>query len=136
MTDADNGTRRAPIPARKGVAVKTASFFAYIGPGRVSIARFPPRQIPAGFRVYRGLAPGPWFKSVDEAEYRLRYDRQLSELDPQRVWDELYALAGSAEPVLLCWERKHDLEAGRTFCHRRIVAAWFAATMKHDVAEV
>lgn len=115
--------------------VKTASFFEYIGAGRVSIARFPPRRTPAGFRVYRVLAPEPWFKSVDEAEYRVQYDRQLAELDPQRVWDELHTLAGGGEPVLLCGERKHDLEAGRTFCHRRIVAAWFAATLDQDVAE-
>jgi len=115
--------------------VKTASFFEYVGAGRVSIARFSPRRTPAGFRVYRALAPGPWFKSVEEVEYRIRYDRQLAELDPQRVWDELHTLAGGAEPVLLCWERKPDLDAGRTFCHRRIVAAWFAATLDQDVPE-
>jgi len=115
--------------------MKTGSFFEYIGPGRVSIARFAPRKTPAGFRVYRALAPGPWFKSVDEAEYRVRYDRQLSDLDPQRVWDDLHVLAGGAEPVLLCWERKRDLEAGRAFCHRRIAAAWFAVALGHDVPE-
>jgi len=115
--------------------MKTASFFDYAGPGRLSIARFPPRGTPAGFRVYRALAPGPWFKSVDEAEYRSRYAAQLASLDPRRTWDELHALAGDAEPVLLCWERKADLEAGRVFCHRRIVAEWFADRLGEGVDE-
>lgn len=104
--------------------MKTASFFEYDGPGRISIARFPPRGTKAGFRVFRTLAPGPWFNSVDETEYRRRYASQLDALDPRRTHDDLVALAGGAEPVLLCWERKADLAAGRAFCHRRLVAAW------------
>ena len=109
--------------------MKTASFFEFSGLGRISIARFPPRGTPAGFRVYRALAPGPWFKSVDQAEYRRRYGAQLAALDPQSVWDTLHSLSAGAEPVLLCWERKADLAAGRTFCHRRIVAAWLEAEL-------
>ena len=115
--------------------MKTASFFEFTGPGRVSIARFPPRGTPAGFRVYRALAPGAWFKSVPEDEYRRRYAAQLATLDAQRVWDDLHALAAGAEPVLLCWERKADLAAGVTFCHRRIVAAWLAGALGEDVDE-
>jgi hypothetical protein len=119
------------MPAR----VKTACFFEYDGPGRISIARFPPRGTPKGFRVYRALAPGPWFKSVTEAEYRDRYAVQLAALDPRATFDALVTLAAGEEPVLLCWERKADLVAGRTFCHRRIVAAWFAATLGETVDE-
>ena len=115
--------------------MKTACFFEYAGPGRVSIARFPPRGTPAGFRVYRALAPGPWFKSVSEAGYRERYAKQLAALDPRATFDALVDLAGDAEPVLLCWERKADLEAGKAFCHRRIVAEWFAATLGETVDE-
>lgn len=115
--------------------MKTASFFEYDGPGRISIARFPPRGTKAGFRAFRALAPGPWFKSVDEAEYRRRYARQLDALDPRRTFDDLVALADGAEPVLLCWERKADLAAGRTFCHRRIVAEWFRERLGAAVDE-
>ena len=115
--------------------MKTSSFFDYTGPGRISIARFPPRGTPAGFRVYRALAPGPWFKSVDGDEYRRHYAAQLAALDPRATWDELHALAGGAEPVLLCWERKADLVAGRAFCHRRIVAEWFAGRLDERVDE-
>ena len=115
--------------------MKTACFFEYAGPGRISIARFPPRGTPAGFRVFRALAPGPWFKSVSEAEYRKRYAKQLAALDPRETFDALTELADGAEPVLLCWERKADLEGGEVFCHRRIVAAWFAQTLGETVDE-
>ena len=115
--------------------MKTACFFEYTGLGRVSIARFPPRGTPAGFRVYRALAPGPWFKSVSESEYRVRYGKQLAALDPRETYDALVELGGEAEPVLLCWERKADLAAGTTFCHRRIVAAWFAESLGEAVDE-
>ena len=115
--------------------MKTACFFEYTGPGRISIARFPPRGTPAGFRVYRALAPGPWFKSVSEPEYRKRYAAQLAALDPQRTHQELVALAAGDEPVLLCWERRADLEAGRVFCHRRIVAGWLQDALGVEVAE-
>lgn len=115
--------------------MRTASFFEYTGPGRISIARFPPRGTPAGFRVYRALAPGPWFKSVSEPEYRKRYAAQLAALDPQRTYQDLVTLAADDDPVLLCWERKADLEAGRAFCHRRIVAEWLGSTLGIAVPE-
>jgi len=115
--------------------VKTSSFFDYTGPGRISIARFPPRGTPAGFRVYRALAPGPWFKSVSEDEYRHRYEAQLDALDPLQTYRDLVTLAGDAEPVLLCWERKADLAAGRTFCHRRFAAAWLEQALGERIDE-
>jgi hypothetical protein len=58
--------------------MKTACFFTYFGPGRVSIARFAPRQIPTGLRVYRPLAPGTWFNSVSYVRYRELYFAQLA----------------------------------------------------------
>jgi hypothetical protein len=116
--------------------MRTASFFEFAGSGRVSIARFPPRGTPAGFRVYGALAPGPWFKMVDEAEYRRRFSAQLAALDAATVWRELHVLAGDAEPVLLCWERKADIGAGRAFCHRRMAAEWLERSLGVCVAEL
>jgi len=134
-----HATERAPKNGARSDAIvpdmRTASFFDYTGSGRISIARFPPRGTPAGFRVFRALAPGPWFKTVDEPEYRRRYDAQLAVLDPQVTFDALNELAGGAEPVLLCWERKADLLTGRAFCHRRIVADWFRGTLGATVDE-
>jgi hypothetical protein len=115
--------------------VKTSSFFDYVGLGRISIARFPPRRTPPGFRVYRALAPGPWFNSVAHEEYGRLYADQLALLDPAQVWADLHELAGEHEPILLCWERPQDLISGKTFCHRRRVAEFFRRTLGHVVPE-
>jgi uncharacterized protein (DUF488 family) len=98
--------------------MKTACFFMYPwqGPGRISIARYPPRGWIGD--AYPSLAPGPWFKSVGQQEYIRLYSEQLSKLDPRRVVKDLEDLAAPAEPVLLCWERPHH------FCHRHLVAKW------------
>jgi len=88
--------------------MKTSSFFDYTGPGRISIARSVPRRTPAGFRIFRQLAPGPWFNQLDRVEYEHRYQSQLQALDPAFVWAELHRLAGEFEPVLLCWDARRS----------------------------
>ena len=114
--------------------MKTASFFTYTGPGRVSISRFPPRKTPAGIHVYRALAPGPWFNSVSRAEYQVLYGKQLAALDPKKVHEDLLSLAGDAEPVLLCWEKPPFTVTN--WCHRRLVASWFNQELGIDVPEI
>ncbi|MDD9878334.1 MAG: DUF488 family protein [Magnetovibrio sp.] len=107
----------------------TGSFFTTADqPGRIGIARFAPKRFRALPR-YSALAPGPWFKSVPRAEYERRFADQLAALDPAAVWDELHALAGGEEPILLCWERPGQ------FCHRRLVAGWFERGLGETVAE-
>ena len=95
--------------------------------GRISIARWAPRKTPAGFRIYKPLAPGLWFNKVTRPEYERLYTDQLGLLDPETVWADLHELAGEHEPVLLCWERPEDLISGKTFCHHRMVAEYFTA---------
>lgn len=111
--------------------MKTSSFFLYDGPGSVSIARAAPRGM-SGFRVYSKLAPGPWFKSVDKAEYERRYFKQLNALDPRVVVEDLNACAGGYEPVLLCWETMH--KPGE-WCHRHMVAEWLKTELGMIVPE-
>jgi hypothetical protein len=123
------------LPA-KGVAVKTASFFLYTGPGRISIARFAPRGLPAGYRVYKPLAPGEWFNKVSEAAYRDLYFAQLADLSAEVVEADLINLAAGSEPVLLCYEKPVDIANGKTFCHRHMVAEWFKTQLGIDVPEV
>jgi uncharacterized protein (DUF488 family) len=109
--------------------MKTGSFFLTAGlPGRVSIARFAPKDH-RGLPRYGALAPGPWFKSVPEEEYRRRYAAQLARLDPKIAWGDLHGLADDAEPVLLCWERPGQ------FCHRRLVAGWLEDALGVQVPE-
>ena len=113
--------------------MKTASFFTYTGPGRISIARYAPRGTPAGFRQYRALAPDADMLKMSQALYLPRYAAILNALDPLQVWDDLHRLAGDQEPVLLCWERP-PLSAGN-WCHRRLVADWFQARLGINVPE-
>ena len=115
--------------------MKTASFFTYQGPGRVGIARYAPRGTPAGFRLYRALAPGPWFNSVTREEYRRLYFQQLDALEAILVVADLERLAGlGVEPVLLCYERPPFTSSN--WCHRRMVAEWFKRELGLDVDEL
>lgn len=115
--------------------MKTSCFANYQGPGRISIARYAPRNTPAGFRIFSRLAPGSWFKTVTKSEYIERFDAMLAALDPQETWDTLHKLAGDAEPVLLCWE-KPPFDEVKNWCHRRMVAEWFEAKLGVEVPEL
>ena len=117
--------------------MKTASFFAYTGPGRICIARWAPRGTPAGFRVYKPLAPRKDMLRMSEAEYRDIYVGEiLAALDPETVVNDLERLADCAEPVLLCWEQTADIASGKTYCHRHMVAGWLADRLGLDVLEL
>ncbi len=110
--------------------MKTASWFHYFGEGRIGISRGVPRRAVKGYRLYRKLAPGPWFNSVDADTYdRLFREEILGPLDPQQAWAELYALVAPHEPVLLCFERDPD------GCHRRMVAVWFERALGVKIDE-
>jgi hypothetical protein len=112
----------------------TASWFQKLPPDhiKIGISRGTPRGIGAGYRVYRKLAPGPWFRSVDMFEYRRRYyDEILRPLDRKRVITELLELAGDRIPVLCCFERA----GGPSWCHRALAAEWLAEGLGHSVPE-
>jgi hypothetical protein len=115
--------------------MKTSCFAVFQGPGRISIARFAPRATPAGFRVFKSLAPGDWFNKVTESEYRRRYFGEiLSQLDPNDVVAQLEELAAGAEPVLLCWEKPPLTKDN--WCHRRMVAEWLRTSLRLEVPEL
>jgi len=111
--------------------MKTASFFTTPMEGRISIARLAPRRYPKGYRIFSKLAPGQWFNSVGEEEYRVLFAEEiLSKLDPQATWEALHALVAPHDPVLLCWEKPGE------FCHRRLVACWFEEHLGVTVPEL
>lgn len=118
--------------------MKTGSWKTYKGAGRIGVARQAPRFAPAGFKLYRALAPGPWFNEpMTEGEYERRYRSEvLDRLDPQAVWDQLHALAlpPGAEPVLMCFEAPPW--TSDNWCHRRMIAAWFKETLGQEVPEI
>jgi hypothetical protein len=63
-----------------------------------------------------------------------RYTEILNALDPDEIRDRLFALGNAV--VLLCHERTRDIEAGRCFCHRHVVAEWLEQTLGITVLEL
>lgn len=114
--------------------MKTASFFTFTGPGRISIARIAPRNTAPGYKIYKPLAPGRWFESVTYDRYRELYIAQLAELDAASVVAELTEMAAGAEPILLCWE-KPPFDA-RNWCHRILVSEWLSSELGLVVPEL
>ena len=101
---------------------------------RIGISRGAPRG-QSGFRRYRKLNPGSWFKSItDEQEWADRYQQEiLSPLDPTVVVEELQKLSDGRHPVLLCWEGSSPTE---DWCHRGLVSAWLGDELGIDVFEL
>jgi hypothetical protein len=115
--------------------MKTASWFTKLPDDhkRIGISRGTPRRLPAGYRIYRALAPGPWFNSVGIDEYyHLCRTEILGPLDPRAVADDLQRLAGGLVPVILCFERPGTGD----LCHRAMAAEWLAEALGFVVPEV
>jgi hypothetical protein len=101
----------------------TSSWFTRLPPeiARIGISRGTPRG-QSGFKNYRPLAPGEWFKRVDTRQYDLLYTAQLEKLDPQKVLEDLTYLSGAcSSAALLCYESPHKPE---DWCHRAWVSRW------------
>jgi hypothetical protein len=118
--------------------IRTASWFAPIPDDhvRIGISRGSPRRFPAGYRLYRKLAPGPYFKTATPAEYLRLYGAQLDALDPAAVVDQLEALTGGRPAALCCYESVKAIGAGETFCHRNLVGAWLERHLPITVDEI
>src|ERR1700731_2895878 len=96
------------------ITIKTGCRFAKIPDDhiRISISRGQPRGSASGWRSYRALAPGPWFKSVPPSEYLTRYEHIVAELDPAEGASQIEALAGDKTPVMCCFESIAKIAAG------------------------
>ena len=119
--------------------IKTGSWFSPIPRDhvRVSISRYVPRGMPAGYKLFRVLAPGPWFNTTGPTEYLLRYNAEvLAKLDPAGVVEEVKNLAAGHVPVLCCFESTASIAAGEHWCHRHMVAQWIEDRLGIQVAEV
>src|SRR2546425_4963190 len=81
---------------------------------------------------YRPLAPGPWFKTAGDEEFRELYQRQLAVLDPAQVLRDIAALADGKTPALLCHEKAPP---DPKWCHRALVSAWLKDRIGIDVPE-
>jgi hypothetical protein len=85
--------------------VKTASFFTSAGAGRISIARWAPRGTPAGYRVYKALAPHKSMMGLPSEVFAILYRGcLLRALDARQVWEQLHALAHPHERAAVLGE--------------------------------
>jgi hypothetical protein len=115
--------------------IMTASWFSKLPSEAtpVGISRGVPRG-KAGYQRLRDLQPGPWFKSVTPERYLALYSEILARLDPVAVRDHLFGLGDS--PVMLCWEKAHDCDSGKVWCHRHLAAQWLEDRLGIEVQEV
>ncbi|MBM4289839.1 MAG: hypothetical protein FJ135_17150 [Deltaproteobacteria bacterium] len=93
-------------------------------PRLVSIALWAPGWY-KGRRRYPALAPRRSMVKLDEASYRVEFQKILDRLDPRKVLEDL-----GEDAVLLCWE-----PPGK-FCHRRLVAEWLESHLGIEVPEM
>jgi hypothetical protein len=101
------------------------------GYARIGISRGLPRR-QRGYRVYRPLAPGAWYKSVTAAEYRELYMAQLEKLDPAVALKDLAGLSAGKIPALLCFEKPPP---DQNWCHRGLVAVWLQEAAGLQIGE-
>ena len=121
------------------IQIYTASWFTKLPEGvfRISISRGAPRGTPGGWKGYRALAPGAWFKTASPAEYLQRYrDEVLAPLDPAGVVADLTKLSGGAPAALLCFEHPTKIHRGEQWCHRHLAATWLEQTLGITIQEV
>lgn len=114
--------------------MKTGSWLAKLPDDhiKIGISRGVPRGLPAGYRLFKRLAPGPWFNSVSPIEYDRLYRAEiLARLDPKVVVANITELAGGRIPVLCCYESKPNWE----WCHRAMTARWLADATGRPVPE-
>jgi hypothetical protein len=112
----------------------TASWYTPLPPevARVSISRGPPRGH-RGYRKLPFLAPGRWFRSVDEVEYVRRYAEQLSHVDPSYVYQRLVGCAEGASTIAMCCFERPGTSDG--WCHRALTASWLSDAIGADIPE-
>lgn len=96
----------------------------------ISIARF--NRFWKG-EEFKPLAPPADIIKIEDEEFytNLYYEKVLKKLDPQEVYNQL-----GDNAVLLCYEKWADIESGKTFCHRRIVAKWLENNLGVKVEEL
>lgn len=103
---------------------------------RVGISRGTPRGLKAGYRMFRALAPGPYFRSVSPQEYITKFSEQLKLLDPQLVVAQIEQICDGRTPVLCCYESAPKIHIGEQWCHRHLVAAFLEKHLGILVPEI
>jgi hypothetical protein len=119
------------------MTILTASWWTQLPPdhAKIGVCRTVPRAF-AGNVNYRELAPPRALKGLEPRAFQAAYDAQLNKLDAQFVMARIEQLAKGNTPVLVCWENARDINAGRCWCHRHLVARWFEREVGIAVDEI
>lgn len=101
---------------------------------KIRIALYAPRYTKAHENC-PSLAPSKSLLSdikndlIGPPEYTVRYEEELSQLNPEKVYQELLDLGKGRDVVILCYEKPPD------FCHRHIAANWFKDELGVELIE-
>ena len=98
---------------------------------KIGVSRGTPRGYKAGYRKMPELAPGDWFKTASDRDYKQLYFEILEKLNPSRVVAKMAALSAGKDCALLCYEAPTDNQ----YCHRAYISVWLKETLKLDVFE-
>ncbi len=112
-------------------------FTAPRGPGLIAVTRSLPPHLAGRIKRYPALATPRRMSGINTkaAFCRAFFAGVLRDLDPAEEWAQLHELAGpGVEPVIACFERPPWSETN--FCHRRLVARWFADRLGEEVLEM
>ena len=99
----------------------------------ICITARPPDWMP-NVKTFKALAPAHVWLKLSRPEYERCYAALLEELDARFTYEHLIDMANGQEPVLLCYEAPPFTEAH--WCHRRLVAEWFEASLDIIVEEL
>ncbi|MER9375968.1 hypothetical protein [Mesorhizobium sp. M0491] len=98
---------------------------------KIGVSRGTPRGYAAGYRKMPELAPGPWFKTANERDYKQLYFESLAKLDPGRIVAKMHDLSAGKDCALLCYEAPTDNQ----YCHRAYISVWLKEKLGVEVFE-
>jgi len=80
--------------------------------------------------TYKVLNPEWSYMNDEESIYTPKYNKGLSLLSAQKVFEDLKGASHGKDVVLLCHEKEGD------FCHRSLVAIWLKKELGIEVVEL
>ena len=93
----------------------------------IGIARFPPKYF-LGQRLFE-LAPRADMLKMSEEQYDREFNKILSKLNPQMIYEHIKIISGGHDAALLCFEKSGDP------CHRYMVADWLNIELGLNIKE-
>lgn len=98
---------------------------------KIGVSRGTPRGYAAGYRKMSELAPGSWFNSASDRDYKQLYFEILAKLNPRQIVAKIEDLSGGKDCALLCYESPTDNQ----YCHRAYISVWLKEQLGLDVFE-